>query len=76
MKKLFILRDFLFDYRDEDLRLLICDYEEFEQMGQIGDRYLRRTARKYMESVGMGDHYVVFIMDKIALESFRRLAGY
>jgi hypothetical protein len=70
------LRDFLFDYRDEDLRLLICDYEEFEKNGQIGDCYLRTTAHKYMESVKMSGHNVVFIMEKIAFESFRRLAGY
>jgi len=70
------LRDFLFDYRDIDLRLLICDYEEFEKNGQIGDCYLRRTAHEYMESIKMADHHVVFIMEKIAFESFRRLAGY
>jgi hypothetical protein len=71
------LREMIQELReDTDLRLLICDWEEYSKNGLIDDCYLRRFAHIYMKQAGMPSHHVVRVMEDIAFESFRRLAGY
>jgi len=58
------------------VRSLACDWEKFEREGLIDDCYLRRFTQIYMKETNIPSHNVVRVMQDVAFESFRFLAGY
>lgn len=51
---------------------IIRDYEQFERVGMIGDCELRRHAQKLVIDPSSS---IVLIMERVAFEAYRRIAG-
>ena len=67
-----MLKEYINSLDRETVLQIIRDYEQFEQVGMIGDCELRRHALKVAT-----DPYssIVLIMDRVAFEAYRRIAG-
>lgn len=68
------IREYVETLNDEVLVEILRDYEQFESEGVIGDCALRSNAQKIADNIGIKNHMIVFIMEKLAFECYRHFA--
>lgn len=59
---------------DEEKRLIINGYVEFERNGAIGDDPLRLHTEAFIEGISGDHHMIVMWMEKLAFEAYRYYA--
>lgn len=68
------IKEYVNTLDDEIILQIIKDYEQFESDGAIGDCALRSNAQEVGFNLGIGDHMIVFTMEKLAFECYRYFA--
>lgn len=69
------IKEYVETLNDEVLIEILRDYEQFEAEGAIGDCALRSNAQEVGFNLGIGDHMIVFTMEKLAFECYRHFAN-
>lgn len=69
------IKEYVETLNDDVILNIIKDYEQFESDGAISDCVLRSNAQEVGFNLGIGDHMIVFIMEKLAFECYRHFAN-